>query len=115
MTTDTMVPIACALSAADFGTRAMRLRHLASAALKSYVVEGSGARLTYEINALPEVERMVQDERRCCGFLKFDISHVSDGIEVKVSAPPEAADDLRLLLSHLIPTPIQPSGELAQD
>jgi hypothetical protein len=102
MTIDNVAPLACALSPWDFRARASWLQQLTSEALICHSIEGPTVRLTYKASAASDVERLVHDERECCGFLSFAVSHVQQGIELRITAPPDAADDLRVLLSHLI-------------
>ena len=67
-------------------------------------MDGSTARLMYKAGAAADVARLVRDEGACCGFLGFSMAPVGDGIELRVSAPPEAAGDLRMLLAQLLPS-----------
>ena len=96
-------PVACTLTAVEFRSRAGWLQRLSAEALLSHSLEGSTARLKYKAGATPDLERLVREESRCCGFLSFSFVTASDGIELVISAPPEAANDLRLLLGHLLP------------
>ena len=91
-------PVACTLTAVEFRSRAGWLQRLSAEALLSHSLEGSTARLKYKAGATPDLERLVREESRCCGFLSFSLLAASDGIELTISAPPEAENDLRLLL-----------------
>jgi MerR family transcriptional regulator, copper efflux regulator len=51
-------------------------------------------------NALEErVRTLAAAEKECCPFLDFDVVRTGDEIELKVSAPPEAAAALRSVFS----------------
>ena len=96
-------PVACTLSPLEFRSRASWLRRLTDKALISHTLRGSTARLKYKSGAGSDVERLVREESNCCAFLDFNVASVDDGIELAISAPPEAAGDMRMLLGHLLP------------
>lgn len=96
-------PIACTLSAASFKERAQWLHELTARALLSHRIEGQRLHLSYRPDARADVEKMVQRERQCCGFLKYELQSGTESIEVVVSAPTEACDDAQASFAHLIP------------
>ncbi|CAN7595018.1 hypothetical protein LJR289_004320 [Pseudoduganella sp. LjRoot289] len=96
-------PIACTLSAANFKERAIWLRELTARALLSHRVEGLQMYLSYRPDARDDVEKMVQQERQCCDFLKYELRPGTGSIEVVVTGPAEASVDAQALFAHLIP------------
>lgn len=96
-------PIACALSAADFKERAVWLRELTARALISHHIAGQQLHLSYRAEALADVEKMMQQERQCCGFLEYEIKPGSESVEVAVTVPTQVSADGLALFAHLIP------------
>ncbi|MQA37069.1 hypothetical protein [Rugamonas aquatica] len=96
-------PITCTLSAANFKERAAWLRELTSRALLTHQLDGSRLSLSYRLDAKVEVEKMVSQERECCGFLNYKVRRTATSIEVTVTAPANAGTDAQALFSHLIP------------
>jgi len=96
-------PIACTLSAASFKERAQWLRELTARALLSHRIEGQRLHLSYRPDARADVEKMVQQEQQCCGFLKYELQSGTESVEVVVTAPAEASADAHALFVHLIP------------
>lgn len=96
-------PIACTLSAANFKERAAWLRELTSRALLSHQLEGLRLSLSYRLEAAADVDKMVLQERECCGFLSYTVHHTAVSIDVTVTAPADAGADAQALFSHLLP------------
>ncbi len=96
-------PVACTLSAANLKTRAAWLRELTARALVDYQLDGSRLRLSYQLDAVDDIETMVSQERECCGFLHYAVRRTATSIEVTVSAPADASANAHTLFSHLIP------------
>ena len=96
-------PIACTLSAASFKERAQWLRELTARALLSHRIEGQRLHLSYRPDARADVEKMVQQEQQCCGFLKYELQSGTESVEVVVTAPARANADSQTLFTHLIP------------
>ena len=96
-------PIACTLSGADFKERALWLTELKKRALIRHRLDGLSVHLVYRLEAAADVEKMVRQEQACCAFLHFDLQRTATGIELKVTAPVEAAADAQALFAHLLP------------
>lgn len=97
-------PIACTLSAANFKDRAAWLQDLTSRALLTYRLDGLRLSLSYQLEAAADVDRMVLQERECCGFQSYQIHRTAASINVTVTAPADAGADAQALFSHLIPS-----------
>lgn len=96
-------PIACTLSAANFKERAAWLRELTSRALLTHQLDGLRLSLSYRLEAEDDVNKMVLQERDCCGFLVYAVSRTEASIDVTVTAPANASADAQALFSHLLP------------
>lgn len=96
-------PIACTLSATNFKERAIWLRELTARALISHRIAGPLLYLSYRASARDDVEKMVQQEQQCCGFLKYELNTRAEAIDVTVTAPAETSADAHALFAHLIP------------
>ena len=86
------LPIACTLDAAGLKARLASIRELARDALLGFEREGLVLSLRYEAAAGERVRRMVEGERDCCAFLRFDVEEEGDVITVTVVAPEAARD-----------------------
>ena len=108
MNTGNAAPIACTLSPSDFRSRAQWLNELTSRSLISHSQDGLNVRLTYKVDAAADVEELVRQEHRCCGFLQFQIRRTSGSVALTITAPVSAGDDARVLYAHLLPAQVQP-------
>jgi hypothetical protein len=106
---DKAAPIACTLSMADFRSRAQWLNGLTARSLISHRQDGLIVHLIYKADAIEDVEKLVRQEQRCCGFLKFDLNRGPESVELTITAPPSAGDDARALYAQLVPAEAQPA------
>lgn len=65
-------PIACSLSAAELGERGAEWDALLTRSLVSSQAIPSGVRLTVEAVAAGELARLIDLERACCAWMRFD-------------------------------------------
>jgi hypothetical protein len=84
-------PRAWILDRRSHGARFQRLGALVRSAARRSAAELA---FTFAAAARPEIERHIEAERRCCGFLSFAIVNPPETFELRVSAPPHAADFL---------------------
>jgi hypothetical protein len=96
-------PVACTLSATDFKGRAVWLRELTERSLVSHRVDGERLFLSYQLDAREDVEKMVRQERECCGFLTYELTRGAESLDVIVTAPAGTSADAHALFAHLIP------------
>lgn len=96
-------PIACTLDAGAMGTRLADIGRLTREHLRFHRLDGLTLYLAYGERAADEVRRLVDLERACCAFLKFDLRMQTDGVELSITAPEEAADSARWLFAKFIP------------
>ncbi|MYM96209.1 hypothetical protein [Duganella vulcania] len=96
-------PIACTLSAANFKERADWLRDLTSRALLSHQLDELRLHLSYRLEAAADVDKMVFQERECCGFLSYTVRRTAVSIDVTVTALLDVGADAQILFSHLLP------------
>ncbi len=79
------LPVACTLAPEAISTRRNGLLPgLARDALKRDSLE-NGIRLEFQPNAIPRIAATVDAERRCCRFLRFDLSIEPDGGPVRLT------------------------------
>jgi hypothetical protein len=85
-------PIACTLSADQYGDRTADLRALADRALRSRERTENGERLTFERS--DEIERALEAavaaEATCCSFLRMDVQRREDRLVLDIAGPEEA-------------------------
>jgi hypothetical protein len=85
------VAIACSLSPADLGDRGVEWRALLDTSLVSAERIPSGVRVTVKPDAAGELNRLVDLERGCCAWMKFDFAGPAT---VSVTAPGDGEDVL---------------------
>lgn len=90
---------ACSLDLAGQEKRFAEFAELASVALLEAVRTPHGARLLLRAGDSVQASlwRLIEAERRCCGFLEFGVEVSDDGLWVEVNGPPSA----RLLIDRL--------------
>lgn len=57
--------------------------------------------LRYAPEVAARVRQLVEQERRCCAFLQFDLQESADEVRLLVTAPPAAAEVVSDLLAEL--------------
>lgn len=100
---ETALRIACTLEADDFNERIAGIRDLARRSLRRSERESLTLRLTYDRDALHEVEEFVAREADCCAFLNFDLWHDAAGVHLAITAPVSAAEAADELFGHFAP------------
>lgn len=100
------VPMACTLSSAELPERLAWIRQFTAQRLQAHRLEGTTLHLTYARDARAELERIVDGERQCCGFLRFDLQDTPGAIELTIEAPAKAGADAQWLFDQFLPQPI---------
>ena len=100
--------IACTLEAPELKSRFAEIGALAGRALLGYERDGRTLHLRYATDAAVELERLVDQERRCCVFLRFDLHHASDAVHLAITAPESTGEFAPMLYAHLIGQPLAP-------
>ena len=117
---DAAQAIACTLEAPELKSRLAEIGALAGRVLLGYARDGRTLHLRYATDAAVELERLVDRERRCCGFLRLDLHHASDAVHLAIAAPttapttapitaPAATGEFApMLYAHFIGQPLAP-------
>lgn len=95
--------IACTLSGGDFSARVASIREIAQRHLRKSAREGLTLLLAYDPEGRRDVEDIVEKERRCCAFLDFEVRPEGAEVQVRISAPPAAAEFADELFAHFAP------------
>lgn len=95
------IPIACTLSPSDYRTRLAEIAALSRDALRRVEHRGLTLDLRYAPGAAARVRQLVEQERRCCAFLQFELHEDADEVRLLVTAPPSAAEVVPDLLAEL--------------
>lgn len=98
---DADVPIACTLSPSDYRARLAQIASLSRTALRQVGRDGLTLILRYAPEAAADVRQLVDQERRCCAFLQFDLQETADEVRLLVTAPAAAAEAVPELLLEL--------------
>ncbi len=102
---DTEVPIACTLSPTEYRDRLADIAALSREALRHVERRGLTLELRYGSEAATRVRQLVEQERKCCPFLKFELHEGTDEVCLVVTAPPAAAEAVPELLAELTGRP----------
>jgi len=95
------IPITCTLSATDYRGRLAAIADLSREALRHVERRGLTLDLRYAPEAAARVRQLVEQERRCCAFLQFELHETADEVRLVVTAPPAAAEAVPELLFEL--------------
>jgi hypothetical protein len=95
-------PIACTLSPEALKGRLDWISAVNRDCLRAYSLERTTLRLTYGAAATREVHALVASERKCCGFLRFEIQESRDVIELRIEAPESDEMDLEPLFAPFL-------------
>ena len=98
---DGALPIACTLSSSDYRARLAQIATLSRTWLRQVERDGLTLILRYHPGAAADVRQLVEQERRCCAFLQFDLQEAADEVRLVVTAPAAAADAVPELLLEL--------------
>ncbi|MGM9481777.1 hypothetical protein ACS5PN_11395 [Roseateles sp. NT4] len=97
-------PVACTLSSDDLGRRLAWIRQVTSANLLSHQLTGTKLQLTYRPAAKPDLEQIVDRERECCAFLRFDLQESAGTVELTIEAPSGVGEEARWLFDQFLPS-----------
>ena len=92
MTSPDAAPIACTLSPASQSDRFAEIATLVRDGLIGHRRDGLWLELDFREPVRKRVERMVEQERACCGFLDFALAQTGDVIRVTIVAPEAARE-----------------------
>lgn len=106
----TETPIACTLSSAALAARLAWIRQVTHQSLVSHRQDGATLHLVYERNARQELERIVEGERQCCGFLEFDLRDAGRRAELTIRAPDVPGVEATWLFEQFLPQAAPPHG-----
>lgn len=96
-------PIACTLEGNDLSLRLAEIRALTERSLISHDLVGSALYLTYHIDAVAEVRRIVALEQRCCAFLAFTIDATPAEVRLTITAPAGSDEASGWLFAQFLP------------
>ena len=85
-------PIACTLAPGELKDRLGSINELARRWLRSHRRRDLLLELDYAPEAVAQVRQMVEEERRCCAFLTFELRETAGGVHVSIRAPEEARE-----------------------
>ena len=95
----------------------MRARLAAILALTRDALQGFERRglvldLSFASTAAERVQEMVRKEKDCCGFLKFDLREVEQGVRLTITAPEEAREAADFLFEQFVGSVEQTSSPI---
>jgi hypothetical protein len=96
-------PLTCCLSAAAYRNRIAWIESLTRRALQSHARDDLVLSLAYAPEAAADVRKMVEQERTCCAFLKFDLKQEPDCVRVTITVPDAARASADILFGAFLP------------
>lgn len=100
MPAENQLTVACTLTPEAIATRkAGLLPGLARQASRKEVLD-DGMRLEFAGNLIPQIATTIDAERRCCRFLRFELSIEPDGgpVRLTLTGPPGTGEFLAALI-----------------
>ena len=107
---DMREPLACTLPSPQMRERVAAIASLAQRGLLAHQQCGPSLYLRYSSTVAHELERLVAQERECCPFLDFELTHRVDAVHLIITAPAAAAEFASTLTSHFLGKPAQQRG-----
>ena len=96
------VPLACTLSSGDLALRLESIAALGRRALRNSHQDGRTLHLTYDRTVQDELRALVDQERQCCAFLRFELTDSNDSVQLDITAPAEAGESASTLYLHFL-------------
>lgn len=100
------VPIACSLPSGALEQRLAWIRHVTASNLLSHQLDGATLKLQYRIDALPNLQQIIERERQCCSFLDYSLQHSAQAVQLTITAPNGLGPDARWLFDQFLPQSI---------
>jgi hypothetical protein len=98
--TPSAVPIACTLDRDELKSRFAEIAALADRALVFHRQDGRTLHLRFALDAAEQLARLVDQERQCCAFLRFDLHREPDAVHLDITAPAQAGEFAPQLYAH---------------
>jgi hypothetical protein len=95
-------PVACSLSPNALKDRLGWIGMLNRTFLRTYTLERTTLRLTYDAAAAHDVRTLGASERECCPFLRLEIREAGDTIELRIDAPESEGMDVEPLFAPFL-------------
>jgi hypothetical protein len=95
-------PIACSLAAGAHKDRITWIESLAKRGLRGHARDDLTLYLAYAPEAASEVQELIEQERKCCPFLTFDLLQAAETFYVTITAPETARDSANMLFEHFL-------------
>lgn len=96
-------PIACSLPSSAMEQRLVWIRRITASSLLSHQLDGTTLRLQYRAEALPELQRIVAQERECCPFLEYSLQRSTSAVHLSIDAPAGLGSEVRWLFDQFLP------------
>jgi hypothetical protein len=102
-------PIACTLQGSSYQERLAWIAELSRDGLRGHSRQELTLVLHYEMAIADRVAEMVQNEKKCCAFLDFQLTKLDDGVRLTITAPERARDVADALFEQFLPSGVSES------
>jgi len=91
-------PIACTLPPLAFAKRVSWIASVNRAFLRSHCYRAGMLELTYAPAARSQLQALIERERECCAFLRFDLREREEALDLRIEVPSSVGRGAALLL-----------------
>lgn len=95
--------LACSLPSGALEQRLAWIRRVTDNSLLTHQLEGTTLRLRYREEALPELQKIIAQERACCPFLEYSLRPAEGAVQLTIDAPDGLGSDGRWLFDQFLP------------
>lgn len=99
--------LACALPSHQLTERLSSIRRVNSHGLISHRREEASLRLSYKLPALPDLQRLVEQEAQHCPHLSLSLTRAAGMALLVITAPENQKSEVDWLFAHLVPQRVQ--------
>jgi hypothetical protein len=95
--------IACSLPSDALEQRLAWIRRVTANSLLTHRLVGTTLRLLYREDALPDLQKIIAQERECCPFLEYSLRPAEGALQLTIGAPDGLGSDARWLFDQFLP------------
>ena len=103
--------VTCTLPSNELAERLVWIGRVAAHGLVTHRQDGGTLRLSFKQSALPDLERLVQQEGQCCPHLTFVLIRAAGIASLVITAPDAHESEMRWLFDQFVPGQTQASAK----
>lgn len=95
--------MACSLPSGALEQRLAWIRRITNSSLLSHQLDGTTLRLQYRAEALPDLQKIIMQERECCPFLEYSLQRAETAVHLTIHPREPLESDARWLFDQFLP------------